>query len=120
MGTTLVVAMLTTPTYRNHIPNFLIAMSVGTILCECLAPLSNGLIEFLLLFVMVGSISLFRKQSIPWKLFVVGYFFAWVGHFGFERNRPATFIYPTYSLICDFVMWFQTITLQLPLAKTFP
>jgi len=30
---------------------------------------------------------------------IIGYGFAWVGHFGFEGNKPATFIYPTYSLM---------------------
>ena len=34
-----------------------------------------------------------------------GYSFAWVGHFIFEKNRPATFTYPIYSLIGDFVMF---------------
>ncbi|MEO8743303.1 MAG: DUF962 domain-containing protein [Lysobacteraceae bacterium] len=34
-----------------------------------------------------------------------GYGFAWVGHFFFEKNRPATFKYPIYSLIGDWVMF---------------
>jgi hypothetical protein len=44
----------------------------------------------------------------PWWLLltpVVGYGFAWVGHFFFEHNRPATFKYPLYSLLGDWVMW---------------
>jgi hypothetical protein len=36
---------------------------------------------------------------------VVGYGFAWVGHFFFEHNKPATFRYPVYSLMGDWVMW---------------
>lgn len=35
---------------------------------------------------------------------IVGYGFSWVGHFFFERNRPATFKNPVYSLMGDFVM----------------
>jgi len=34
-----------------------------------------------------------------------GYGFAWVGHFFFEKNRPATFTYPFYSLMGDFAMF---------------
>lgn len=40
-----------------------------------------------------------------WLAPVVGYGFAWIGHFGFEKNRPATFKHPLYSLMGDWVMF---------------
>lgn len=49
----------------------------------------------------------------PW-LFALcplaGYGFAWVGHFGFEHNRPATFRHPLYSFIGDWVMYGKILT----------
>ena len=47
-----------------------------------------------------------------WLLFAVvsGYGGAWLGHFFFEKNRPATFDYPWYSFRADWVMYWQMLT----------
>jgi len=39
-----------------------------------------------------------------------GYAFAWVGHYFFERNKPATFKYPGYSLMGDWRLWWEILT----------
>jgi hypothetical protein len=47
-------------------------------------------------------------QRDPWWLLgalACGYGFAWVGHFVFENNRPATFRHPLYSFMGDWVMF---------------
>jgi hypothetical protein len=40
-----------------------------------------------------------------WLAPLFGYGFAWVGHYVFEKNRPATFKHPLYSFIGDWVMF---------------
>lgn len=40
----------------------------------------------------------------------LGYGFAWVGHFFFEQNKPATFQYPGYSLASDFILFWELLT----------
>ena len=41
---------------------------------------------------------------------VAGYAFAWVGHYFFEKNTPATFTHPLYSLRGDFTMLYEVLT----------
>lgn len=49
---------------------------------------------------------------------LAGYSFAWVGHYFFEKNKPATFKYPIYSLICDFKMYFDLMFLKIPFSSS--
>jgi hypothetical protein len=53
----------------------------------------------------------------PWWLAVgllCGYAFAWVGHFGFEKNKPASFKRPLYSFMGDWVMYKDLWTGRIP------
>ncbi|MGY6544442.1 MAG: Mpo1-like protein [Cyclobacteriaceae bacterium] len=62
-----------------------------------------------LLFLILGY-ALFTGKLIYLLLIpVVGYGFAWVGHFFFEKNKPATFKYPFYSLASDFILFFDLL-----------
>ncbi|AZF43381.1 putative membrane protein [Pseudomonas sp. R1-43-08] len=45
---------------------------------------------------------------------VQAYTFAWVGHFFYERNRPATFNHPINSFIGDWRMWWDILTGRIP------
>jgi len=51
-----------------------------------------------------------RQWHLLWAVPVAGYAFAWVGHFFFERNVPATFRYPLYSLQGDLTMLRDVLT----------
>ncbi len=41
---------------------------------------------------------------------VVGYGFAWFGHFVIEKNKPASFKYPLWSFVADWKMWAMILT----------
>jgi hypothetical protein len=67
-----------------------------------------------LVIVTFGMTLALGKPGLLLVLPVIGYGFAWVGHFFFERNRPATFRYPFYSLAGDFVMFRDVVTGRMP------
>lgn len=48
---------------------------------------------------------------------VSGYAFAWVGHFFFEKNKPATFQYPLFSLMGDWLMFWQILLGRVSIRK---
>ena len=52
--------------------------------------------------------------TLDWRMIILlpvaGYGFAWAGHFFFEKNQPATFKYPFYSLAGDWVMFKDILT----------
>lgn len=61
---------------------------------------------------VIAAFAAFVATRNAWWLLampVVGYGFAWVGHFFFEKNRPATFKYPLWSLMGDFRLFFETV-----------
>lgn len=45
---------------------------------------------------------------------VAGYGLAWIGHFAFEKNRPASFKQPLYSFLGDWKMYGQILTGKIP------
>ena len=72
--------------------------------------LGTGLFFFALIWIISTD-----NWSFLWLPWVCGYLFAWCGHFFIEKNRPATFKYPFYSMWGDFVMFRDMLTGKIPL-----
>jgi hypothetical protein len=75
----------------------------------------NRLSRFLHLIGTLGGVASFlaglATARYGWLVaaFVFGYGCGWIGHFVFEKNKPATFGYPFYSFISDFRMALDTL-----------
>nr|WP_186355049.1 DUF962 domain-containing protein [Pseudomonas veronii] len=81
----------------------------GNSTCRRLHFIGTTLVIGLLAYVL-GKGALGLLIAVP----IAGYGFAWVGHFFFEKNRPATFQHPFYSLLGDFVMYRDMILGKVP------
>jgi len=109
-GTTVVIALfLMNP---RSVPSLLMGVVVGLVLCPMLRGVPTGFIELaLVMMTFIGTHKISTgKIGVAVLIPIVGYGCAWFGHFFHELNRPATFIYPTYSLLGDFQMWFRVAT----------
>lgn len=67
--------------------------------CQLLHVTGSTIVLCLLVWILF-----FRDWSMLIYLPIIGYGLAWVGHFFFEKNRPATFTHPLYSFMGDWVM----------------
>ena len=66
---------------------------------------------------VIGCVLMLVRSGNPWWLagaLLCGYGFAWVGHFAFEHNRPATFRHPFYSFAGEWVMYKDMLTGKIP------
>ena len=60
--------------------------------------------------VLLSAALVFQMWWLIAVALVQGYAWAWVGHFYFEHNKPATFKYPFLSFRGDWKMWWQMLT----------
>ncbi len=90
-------------TFKEFYPFYLREHANST--CRRLHFAGSSIVLLLLATAMVTG-----ELALLWLLPLVGYGFAWVGHFFFEHNRPATFKYPLFSLMGDWVMFRDMLT----------
>ena len=66
---------------------------------------------------VLGCVAMLIRSGNPYWLLAAllcGYGFAWVGHFFFEKNKPATFKHPFYSFVGDWVMYKDMLVGKIP------
>ncbi len=65
---------------------------------------------------LVCLVTAIATRNAWWLLpgLLCGYGFAWIGHFGFEKNRPASFRQPLFSFMGDWVMFKDILSGRIP------
>lgn len=90
-------------TFQDFYPFYLKEHSNKT--CKIFHFIGTSLVFFLLAYGLISS-----AYKVLWFVPIAGYGFAWIGHYVFEKNRPATFKHPFYSLRGDFTMFWHLLT----------
>jgi hypothetical protein len=91
------------PTFRAFYPFYLGEHANRT--CRRLHFVGTSLAVLLLLAALLSG-----RWWLGAVALVQGYAFAWIGHFIFEHNRPATFRHPLYSLMGDWRLWWEILS----------
>jgi len=94
-------------TFRDFYPYYLSQHTNPT--CRVLHFIGSSIVLAALIVALITS-NAWWLAAMP----LAGYGFAWVGHFFFEKNRPATFTYPLYSFAGDWVMYRQLLMGKIP------
>ncbi|MCF2949291.1 DUF962 domain-containing protein [Paraglaciecola aquimarina] len=82
----------------------------ANLVCRRLHFIGSTLVLLIIAYVLFSQNFVFL-----WLAPIAGYGFAWVGHFFFEHNKPATFKHPLYSFIGDWVMYKDILNSKLPI-----
>lgn len=99
-------------------PKLSMAMFAGGLASYAIIPytrhLSSGIVEmivFLTIYLINGKLltNSLKRTVLP---LLLGYSCSWIGHFAFERNKPAAFSNPTYSFFGDIQMMYDAIKEQ--------
>lgn len=110
--TTLIIIMALFDPYI--LPSCATAALAASSVFQLTKDLEHGFLEGIVMF-GVFLVLMRRFTGNWWKglsIPLLSYGFAWVGHFYFEHNKPASFIYPMYSLGGDLRLWFETFSMK--------
>jgi hypothetical protein len=60
--------------------------------------------------ILLGVLALLTRHGWLAAALIQAYALAWVGHFFFEHNKPATFKHPWFSFLGDWHLWWDIVT----------
>jgi hypothetical protein len=88
-------------------PQMIAAVGIGLGIAHVLFEQEGKRNAFWILLTMIVLMAVASPVILGGVLFA--YFWAWIGHFMIEHNRPASFVYPLWSLTADFKMWIEML-----------